>query len=159
MVGGWCSRGTHRSETIRPRDTSSKARDTSSKRHIVQETHRPRDTSSKGKLSMGHIVQGNIRGWGHVGRGHIVMTTFPWQKYFTFKFFSSSRKYLKLHKSQKSCNLQCTAKKKCQKFEANIPRKGISGPESQFPHSCVRERTTVYIPTSCRFCWRRNVDR
>jgi hypothetical protein len=33
-----------------------------------------------------------------------------------------------------------TAKKKCQKFEANIPRKGISGPQSQFPHSCVCER-------------------
>ncbi len=41
-----------------------------------------------------------------------------------------------------------TAKKKCQKFEANIPRKGISGPQSQFPHSCV-----------CRFCWRKYVDR
>ncbi len=34
----------------------------------------------------------------------------------------------------------CTAKKKCRKFEANIPRKGISGPQSQFPHSCVCER-------------------
>jgi hypothetical protein len=33
-----------------------------------------------------------------------------------------------------------TAKKKCRKFEANIPRKGISGPQSQFPHSCVSER-------------------
>jgi len=33
-----------------------------------------------------------------------------------------------------------TAKKKCRKFEANIPRKGISGPQSQFPHSCVCER-------------------
>jgi hypothetical protein len=30
-----------------------------------------------------------------------------------------------------------TAKKKCRKLEANIPRKGISGPQSQFPHSCV----------------------
>ncbi len=27
-----------------------------------------------------------------------------------------------------------TVKKKCRKFEANIPRKGISGPQSQFPH-------------------------
>jgi hypothetical protein len=35
---------------------------------------------------------------------------------------------------------RCTAKKKCQKFEANIHRKGISGPQSQFPHSCVFER-------------------
>ncbi len=30
-----------------------------------------------------------------------------------------------------------TAKTKCRKFETNIPRKGISGPQSQFPHSCV----------------------
>jgi hypothetical protein len=41
----------------------------------------------------------------------------------------------------------CTAKTKCRKCEANIPRKGISGPQSQFPHSCVYERITVYIPT------------
>ena len=34
----------------------------------------------------------------------------------------------------------CTAKTKCRKFETNIPRKGISGPQSQFPHSCVCER-------------------
>jgi hypothetical protein len=33
-----------------------------------------------------------------------------------------------------------TAKTKCQKFETNIPRKGISGPQSQFPHSFVCER-------------------
>jgi hypothetical protein len=33
-----------------------------------------------------------------------------------------------------------TAKTKCGKFETNIPRKGISGPQSQFPHSCVCER-------------------
>jgi hypothetical protein len=32
------------------------------------------------------------------------------------------------------------AKKKCRKFETNIPRKGISGPQSQFPQSCVCER-------------------
>ncbi len=34
----------------------------------------------------------------------------------------------------------CTAKTKCQKLETNIPRKGISGPQSQFPHECVCER-------------------
>ncbi len=34
----------------------------------------------------------------------------------------------------------CTAKTKCRKFETNIPRKGISGPQCQFPHSCVCER-------------------
>ncbi len=33
-----------------------------------------------------------------------------------------------------------TAKTKCRKFETNIPRKGISGPQSLFPHSCVCER-------------------
>ncbi len=44
------------------------------------------------------------------------------------------------------------------KFEANIPRKGISGPQSQFSDSCVCER--IIIPRwSCRFCWRKYVDR
>jgi hypothetical protein len=33
-----------------------------------------------------------------------------------------------------------TAKTKCRQFETNIPRKGISGPQSQFPQSCVCER-------------------
>ncbi len=33
-----------------------------------------------------------------------------------------------------------TAKTKCRKFETNIPRKGISKSQSQFPHSCVCER-------------------
>jgi hypothetical protein len=33
----------------------------------------------------------------------------------------------------------CTAKTKCRKFETNIPRKGISGPQSQFTHSCFCE--------------------
>ncbi len=37
-----------------------------------------------------------------------------------------------------------TAKRKCQQFEANIPRKGISGPQSQFPHSCVCERIIYF---------------
>jgi hypothetical protein len=41
--------------------------------------------------------------------------------------------------------LQCsilsfTAKTKYQNFETNIPRKGISGSQSQFQHSCVCER-------------------
>jgi hypothetical protein len=38
-----------------------------------------------------------------------------------------------------------TAKEKCRKLEANIPRKGISGSQSQFPHSCVRERIIYSI--------------
>jgi hypothetical protein len=33
-----------------------------------------------------------------------------------------------------------TAKTKYRKLETNIPRKGISGPQSQFPHSCVCEQ-------------------
>ncbi len=33
-----------------------------------------------------------------------------------------------------------TAKTKYRNFETNIPRNGISGPQSQFPHSCVCER-------------------
>ncbi len=36
--------------------------------------------------------------------------------------------------------IPCTAKKKCQKFEVNIPKKGMSRSQSQFPHSCVCER-------------------
>ncbi len=42
----------------------------------------------------------------------------------------------------------CTAKTKWRKFETNIPRKGISGPQSQFPHSYVCEAVSeLYIPT------------
>ncbi len=37
-----------------------------------------------------------------------------------------------------------TAKTKCRKFETNIPRKGISGPQSQFPHSCVCGRIIYF---------------
>jgi hypothetical protein len=33
-----------------------------------------------------------------------------------------------------------TAKKKYRNFETNIPRKGISGSQSQFPHSCICEQ-------------------
>jgi hypothetical protein len=36
--------------------------------------------------------------------------------------------------------LSCTAKTKYLNFETNIPRKRISGPQSQFPHSYVCER-------------------
>jgi hypothetical protein len=37
-----------------------------------------------------------------------------------------------------------TAKTKCRKIEANIPIKGMSGPQSQFPHSCVCERIIYF---------------
>ncbi len=45
-----------------------------------------------------------------------------------------------------------TAQTKYRNFETNIPRKGISGPQSQFPHSCV------FPPSVCLFCWRKYVD-
>ncbi len=37
-----------------------------------------------------------------------------------------------------------TAKTKCRKFETNIPRKGITGPQSQFPHSCFCDRIIYF---------------
>jgi hypothetical protein len=40
-----------------------------------------------------------------------------------------------------------TAKTKYRNFETNIPRKGISGSQTQFPHSCVCERFIYSIPT------------
>ncbi len=42
-----------------------------------------------------------------------------------------------------------TAKTKHRNFETNIPRKGISGSQSQFPHSCACERfihPTIGLP-------------
>ncbi len=52
----------------------------------------------------------------------------------------------------------CTAKTKYQNFETNIPRKGILGPQSQFPHSCVCERFIHIFPRSVSlFCWRKYV--
>ncbi len=50
-------------------------------------------------------------------------------------------------------NNVCTAKIQYRKFEQNIPRKGISRLQSQFPHSCVCERLiyshdrSAYSPT------------
>ncbi len=49
-----------------------------------------------------------------------------------------------------------TAKKQYQKFETNIPRKGIERPQSQVPHSCVCERFICIFPQSvCLFCCRK----
>ncbi len=51
-------------------------------------------------------------------------------------------------------------KDKCRKFETNISRKGITGPQSQFPHSCVCERIIYYHDFwVCLFFWRKYVDR
>jgi hypothetical protein len=42
----------------------------------------------------------------------------------------------------------CIAKKKCRKFETNIPRKGISGSQSQFHiHHIHVSISELYIPT------------
>ena len=46
-----------------------------------------------------------------------------------------------------SCSVACTAKTLYEKFETNIPKKGIARPQSQFPHSCVCELFIYCIPT------------
>ncbi len=51
-----------------------------------------------------------------------------------------------------------TAKIKCRKFETNIPRKGISGPQSQFPYSCELWANYIFPQWVCLFCWRKYVD-
>jgi hypothetical protein len=50
-------------------------------------------------------------------------------------------------KSNETLTGHCTEKKQYQKFETNIPRKGIAQPQSHFPHSRVCETFTVYILT------------
>jgi len=53
-----------------------------------------------------------------------------------------------------------TAKTKCRKFETNIPRKGISGPQSQLSiptFMCLRANY-VFPRWVCLFCWRKYVD-
>jgi hypothetical protein len=60
-----------------------------------------------------------------------------------------------LNRQRRSKGLRHTAETKCRKFETNIPRKGISGPQSQFSHSCVCERI-IWV---CLFCRRKYVDR
>ena len=44
-----------------------------------------------------------------------------------------------------------TAKTKYRNFETNIPRKGISGSQSQFPNSCVCERIICYSDDGSAF--------
>jgi hypothetical protein len=45
-------------------------------------------------------------------------------------------------------------------FETNIPRKGITRPQSQFPHSCVCDRFIYSHDRSAYlFCCRKYVDR
>jgi hypothetical protein len=44
--------------------------------------------------------------------------------------------------------IQNKAKTKYRNFETNIPRKGISGPQSQFPYSCVCEPFIYYYDRS-----------
>jgi hypothetical protein len=45
----------------------------------------------------------------------------------------------KLWRSNSICNLWCTCTLK-RNLNLCVPRKGIARPQSQFPHSCVRER-------------------
>ncbi len=52
-----------------------------------------------------------------------------------------------------------TGKTKCRKFETNIPRKGISGPQSQFPHILCLWASYIFPRWVCLFCWRKYVDR
>jgi hypothetical protein len=52
-----------------------------------------------------------------------------------------------------------TAKTKYRNFKTNIPSKGISGSQSQFPHSCVCEWFIYSQGLVCLFCWRKYVDR
>ncbi len=53
----------------------------------------------------------------------------------------------------------CTAKTQYQKFETNIPRKGIARPQSQFPHSCVCERFIYFHNRSAYSAAGKYVDR
>jgi hypothetical protein len=73
--------------------------------------------------------------------------------------FLRNYKETKFGHLRKLRNSVYTAKTKCQKFETNIPRKGISGPQSQFPHSCVCELIIYSHAWVCLFCWRKYVDR
>jgi hypothetical protein len=56
--------------------------------------------------------------------------------------------------------LYCTLQRKNdENLKQIFLRKGISGPQPQFPHSCVCERI-IYSPRwACLFCWRKYVDR
>ncbi len=55
------------------------------------------------------------------------------------------------------CTITFTAKTKCRKFETNIPRKGISGPQYQFP-MCLWANY-IFPRWVCLFCWsKKNVD-
>jgi hypothetical protein len=51
------------------------------------------------------------------------------------------------------------AKTQYRKFETNIPRKGISRPQSQFPHSCICERFIYSHDRSAYSAAGTNVDR
>ncbi len=52
-----------------------------------------------------------------------------------------------------------TAKNQYQKFETNIPRKGIAWSQSQFLHSCVYKRFIYSHDRSAYICCRKYVDR
>ncbi len=80
-----------------------------------------------------------------------VMSIF-WLAFFlrSFIHFYNQHKYCRFRNSKTTnCNAYwyrlspipfCTAKTQYQKFETNIPKKGIVRPPSQSPHSCVSQR-------------------
>ena len=51
-----------------------------------------------------------------------------------------------------------TAKTQYRKFETNILRKGIARPQSQFPHSCVCERSIYIFPRKARLQQNKQTD-
>jgi hypothetical protein len=52
-----------------------------------------------------------------------------------------------------------SAKTQYRKFETNIPRNGIAGPQSQFPHSCLCERFIYSHDRSAYSAAVKDVDR
>jgi hypothetical protein len=56
-------------------------------------------------------------------------------------------------------SIRYTAKTQYRKFETNIPRQGIAGPESQCPHSCVCERFIYYHDLSACSAAEKYLDR
>jgi hypothetical protein len=58
-------------------------------------------------------------------------------QFYSILFFSFPDKSESYADSHRDPILHRNAKTKYRNFETNIPRKGISGSQSQFPHSCV----------------------
>ncbi len=60
------------------------------------------------------------------------------------------------HPTRRFSNRNLSVPTKYRNFETNIPRKGISGHQPQFPQSCVYERFIRIFPRSVSLlCWRK----